>query len=71
MTKKKPANSTAKPPLPKLPATFVAPKSKVTVKPDGTIIDFEGVQTFSPEQVEWFKAGSALNIVRAKVASGN
>jgi len=41
------------------------------VKPDGTIIDFEGVQTFSPEQVEWFKAGSALNIVRAKVASGN
>ena len=38
---------------------------------DGTIIDFEGVQTFSPEQVEWFKAGSALNIVRAKVASGN
>jgi aconitate hydratase len=41
------------------------------VKPDGAIIDFEGVQTFSPEQVEWFKAGSALNIVRAKVASGN
>ena len=40
------------------------------VKPDGTIIDFEGVQTFSPEQVEWFKGGSALNIVRAKVASG-
>ncbi|MFY8018862.1 MAG: hypothetical protein ACOVN9_12145 [Inhella sp.] len=37
MTKKKPANSTAKPPLPKLPATFVAPKSKVTVKPDGTM----------------------------------
>ena len=41
------------------------------VKPNGTIIDFEGVQTFSPEQVEWFKGGSALNIVRAKVASGN
>ena len=41
------------------------------VKPDGTIIDFEGVQTFSPEQVEWFTGGSALNIVRAKVASGN
>ena len=41
------------------------------VKPDGSIVDFEGVQTFSPEQVEWFKAGSALNIVRAKVASGN
>ncbi len=41
------------------------------VKPDGTIVDFEGVQTFSPEQVEWFTGGSALNIVRAKVASGH
>ncbi len=38
------------------------------VKPDGTIIDFEGVQTFSDEQVEWFRAGSALNVVRRKVA---
>ena len=37
---------------------------------DGTITDFEAVHTFSDEQVEWFKAGSALNIVRAKVASG-
>ena len=41
------------------------------VKPDGTIIEFEGVQTFSPEQVEWFKAGSALNVVRRKVAEGS
>ncbi len=40
------------------------------VKPDGTTINFEGKHTFSPEQVEWFKAGSALNIVRAKVAAG-
>ncbi len=38
------------------------------VKPDGTVVPFEGVQTFSPEQVEWFKAGSALNVVRKKVA---
>ncbi|MFM8563348.1 MAG: aconitate hydratase [Acidimicrobiia bacterium] len=38
------------------------------VKPDGSTVDFEGVHTFSPEQVEWFEAGSALNIVRAKVA---
>ncbi|MEI8240022.1 MAG: aconitate hydratase, partial [Actinomycetota bacterium] len=38
------------------------------VKPDGTTIDFEGKHTFSPEQVEWFKAGSALNVVRKKVA---
>ena len=39
------------------------------VKRDGTIINFEGVHTFSPEQVEWFKAGSALNVVRKKVAA--
>jgi aconitate hydratase len=35
-------------------------------KPDGTTVDFETVQTFSPEQIEWFRAGSALNIIRAK-----
>jgi aconitate hydratase len=40
------------------------------VKPDGTVVDFEGVHTFSPEQVEWFAAGSALNVVRRKVAEG-
>jgi aconitate hydratase len=40
------------------------------VKPDGTTIDFECTHTFSDEQVEWFKAGSALNIVRQKVANG-
>jgi aconitate hydratase len=40
------------------------------VKPDGTAIDFEATHTFSDEQIEWFKAGSALNIVRAKVAAG-
>ena len=33
-------------------------------------VDFEGTHTFSHEQVEWFKAGSALNIVRQKVAAG-
>src|SRR3546814_2922223 len=35
-------------------------------KPDGTTIDFEGLHTFSPEQIEWFKAGGALNIIRQK-----
>jgi aconitate hydratase len=40
------------------------------VKPDGSVVDFECLHTFSDEQVEWFKAGSALNIVRAKVAAG-
>jgi aconitate hydratase len=38
------------------------------VKPDGSTVDFEGKHTFSDEQVEWFKAGSALNVVRRKVA---
>jgi aconitate hydratase len=40
------------------------------VKPDGSTIDFACTHTFSPEQVEWFEAGSALNIVRRKVAAG-
>jgi aconitate hydratase len=35
-------------------------------KPDGTTIDFEANHTFSVEQIEWFQAGSALNIIRAK-----
>ncbi|MEO6653556.1 MAG: aconitate hydratase [Ilumatobacteraceae bacterium] len=38
------------------------------VKPDGSTIDFEGEHTFSPEQVEWFRAGSALNIIRQKAS---
>ncbi len=36
------------------------------VKPDGTTVDFEAVHTFSPEQVAWFEAGSALNIIRQR-----
>jgi aconitate hydratase len=39
------------------------------VKPDGTTIDFLGNQTFSEEQIEWFRAGSALNIVKQRVAA--
>ena len=52
------------PPLPDKPV-----QCRIT-KADGTTVDFEAKHTFSPEQVEWFKAGSALNIVRAKVAAG-
>ena len=36
------------------------------VKPDGTIIDFEGIQTMNDEQIDWFKAGGALNIIRQR-----
>ena len=50
------------PPVPDQPV-----KCSIT-KADGTTVEFEAKHTFSPEQVEWFKAGSALNIVRAKVA---
>jgi aconitate hydratase len=50
------------PPVPDKPVTCVI------TKPDGSKIEFEAKHTFSPEQVEWFKAGSALNIVRKKVA---
>ena len=51
------------PPVPDRPV-----KCSIT-KADGSTVEFEAKHTFSPEQVEWFKAGSALNIVRAKVAA--
>jgi aconitate hydratase len=51
--------------LPPVPDT---PVSCRITKADGSTTDFEARHTFSDEQVEWFKAGSALNIVRAKVA---
>ena len=51
------------PPVPDQPV-----KCSIT-RADGTTVEFEAKHTFSPEQVEWFKAGSALNIVRAKVAA--
>jgi aconitate hydratase len=36
------------------------------VKPDGTTIDFEGLHTMNDEQIGWFKAGGALNIIRQR-----
>ncbi len=39
-------------------------------KPDGTTIDFETNHTFSPEQIEWFRAGGALNIIRQRTQQG-
>ena len=38
------------------------------VRPDGETVEFEATHTFSDEQVEWFRAGSALNIVRSRVS---
>ena len=37
-------------------------------QPDGTSITFWGNQTMSQEHIEWFRAGSALNIIRARTA---
>jgi aconitate hydratase len=36
--------------------------------PDGTSENFEATHIMSDEQIEWFKAGSALNIIRRKHA---
>jgi aconitate hydratase len=38
------------------------------VKPDGSRVPFEALHTMSPEQIDWFKAGSALNIIRERTA---
>ncbi len=35
-------------------------------KPDGVVIDFECTHTLSDEQIDWFKAGGALNIIRER-----
>jgi aconitate hydratase len=32
--------------------------------PDGTAHEFAAQHTMSAEQIEWFRAGSALNIIR-------
>lgn len=39
-------------------------------KPDGTSITFLANHTMSPEHIEWFKAGSALNLIRSRMAQG-
>jgi aconitate hydratase len=36
---------------------------------DGSVVDFRCTHTFSPEQIEWFKAGGALNLIRQQFAS--
>ncbi len=39
------------------------------VKPDGTTVDFEGLHTMNDEQIGWFRAGGALNIIRQRGAA--
>ena len=44
------------------------PVDLVLTKPDGTTVSFQANHTMSPEHIEWFKAGSALNIIRQRTA---
>ncbi|MEM1335720.1 MAG: hypothetical protein AAGG08_19920, partial [Actinomycetota bacterium] len=37
-------------------------------KADGSEFEFATEHTFSGEQVEWFEAGSALNVIRTRTA---
>ena len=37
-------------------------------KPDGSVLDFQCTHTLSAEHIEWFKAGGALSLIRAKHA---
>lgn len=38
-------------------------------RPDGTTLDFECTHTMSAEHIEWWRAGSALNLIRARRAA--
>ena len=47
----------------------LAPDRPVTVEvtaPDGAVWAFEAHHTLSDEQIDWFRAGSALNIIRSR-----
>jgi aconitate hydratase len=43
-----------------------APVRCAVHKPDGARVEFLATHTMSDEQIEWFKAGSALNIIRSR-----
>jgi aconitate hydratase len=43
-----------------------APVRCAVHKPDGATVEFLATHTMSDEQIEWFKAGSALNIIRSR-----
>ncbi|MDP9389734.1 MAG: aconitate hydratase [Actinomycetota bacterium] len=35
-------------------------------RPDGTTVGFEATHTLSPEHIAWFRAGAAVNLIRAR-----
>ena len=43
-----------------------APVRVQATKPDGTVIDITAEHTLSHDQIEWFQAGSALNLIRQR-----
>jgi aconitate hydratase len=52
--------------------TEFAPGSQLTVvlhHEDGTVDQFKVNHTYNEQQIEWFKAGAALNIIRQKFAA--
>jgi aconitate hydratase len=42
------------------------PVKGIITKPDGTKVEFDAIHTMNDEQISWFKAGGALNIIRQK-----
>jgi aconitate hydratase len=51
----------------------LAPDQPVTCRlhrPDGSTLDFTCTHTLSDEHIRWFRAGSALNLIRARFADG-
>jgi aconitate hydratase len=47
----------------------LAPDKPVTCrlhKPDGATVRFQCTHTFSSAQLEWFRSGSALNVIRQR-----
>ncbi len=43
-----------------------APVAVQVAKPDGTTVDITAEHTLSHDQIEWFQAGSALNLIRQR-----
>ncbi len=49
----------------------LAPGEPVTVmvtKPGGQVVEISCTHTMSEDQIAWFRAGSALNIIRTRTA---
>ncbi|MGH9116312.1 MAG: aconitate hydratase [Acidimicrobiales bacterium] len=47
------------------------PVQCVLHKPDGSRVEFETTQTMNDEQIGWFRAGGALNIIRQRAAGAS